>query len=113
VRVSRSSHHHTAAIYVGLTAGRRERRWLKGTEYVQCGNEMLKMPCAQPGVGGLAPLLELEPWQVVTSAQGGRPDRADGSCTAESGEADGAPQRVQGEGGGVSAVGQAGPFKGD
>ena len=37
----------------------------RGTEYVQILNEMLQLPCGREEIEVLAPILELEPWQVV------------------------------------------------
>ena len=57
--------YQAAAVYLGLRVGPRGDELAQATEYVQVWNEMVQMPCAQPELEVVAPLLELEPWQVV------------------------------------------------
>jgi 7-cyano-7-deazaguanine synthase len=58
-------HYSATAIYVGLRVGPQGDELARATEYFQIWNELLQMPCGQPELDVTAPLLELEPWQVV------------------------------------------------
>jgi 7-cyano-7-deazaguanine synthase len=58
-------HYQVAAIYLGLRIGPAADELAQATEYVQIWNELLQLPCGQGDMEILAPLLELEPWQVV------------------------------------------------
>ena len=58
-------HYNATAIYVGLRVGPQGDELARATEYLQIWNELLQMPCGQPDLDVVAPLLELEPWQVV------------------------------------------------
>lgn len=60
-----ASHYQAAAVYLGLRIGGSADDLATGTEYVQIWNELLQLPCAQPDLEVVTPLLELEPWQVV------------------------------------------------
>ena len=60
-----AAHYQAAAVYVGLRVGPRGDGLAQASEYVQVWNELLQMPCDQPELELQAPLLELEPWQVV------------------------------------------------
>jgi 7-cyano-7-deazaguanine synthase in queuosine biosynthesis len=60
-----AEHYHAASIYLGLRVGGHGDELAQATEYVQVWNELLQMPCAQPELEVVAPLLELEPWQVI------------------------------------------------
>ena len=57
--------YQSAAIYLGLRIGINSDELAQATEYVQIWNEMIQMPCAQTDLELIAPLLELEQWQVV------------------------------------------------
>ena len=57
--------YQAAAVYVGLRVGPKGDELAQATEYVQVWNELVQMPCAQGELEVVAPLLELEPWQVV------------------------------------------------
>jgi 7-cyano-7-deazaguanine synthase len=58
-------HYQAAAIYMGLRIGVNNDELSQATEYVQIWNELIQMPCAQPDLELMTPLLELEAWQVV------------------------------------------------
>lgn len=60
-----AGHYQAAAVYLGLRVGSQADELAQATEYVQVWNELLQLPCGQPEVEVNAPLLELEPWQVV------------------------------------------------
>lgn len=60
-----AAHYHAAAIYTGLCAGPSGDELAQAAEYIQIWNELLQLPCAQPELEVMAPLLELEPWQAV------------------------------------------------
>ena len=60
-----AAHYQAAAVYLGLRTGPRGDELAQATEYVQVWNELVQMPCDQPELELHAPLLELEPWQVV------------------------------------------------
>ena len=57
--------YQAAAVYLGLRVGPKGDELAQATEYVQVWNELVQMPCAQAELEVIAPLLELEPWQVV------------------------------------------------
>jgi len=57
--------YQAAAVYLGLRVGPRGDELAQATEYVQVWNELIQMPCAQSELEVVAPLLELETWQVV------------------------------------------------
>ena len=60
-----AAHHQAAAVYLGLRTGPKGDELAQATEYLQVWNELVQMPCDQPELEVHAPLLELEPWQVV------------------------------------------------
>jgi 7-cyano-7-deazaguanine synthase len=60
-----AAHYQAAAIYFGLRVGGNVDDLAQATEYVQILNELFQHPCNQPELELTAPLLELEPWQVV------------------------------------------------
>ena len=76
--------YQAAAVYLGLRVGPKGDELAQATEYVQVWNELVQMPCAQPELEVVAPLLELEPWQVVDLAfQVGAPLERTWSCGGE------------------------------
>ena len=60
-----AAYHQAAAIYLGLRVGPDGDDLAQATEYVQIWDELLQTPCAQPDLNVEAPLLELEPWEMV------------------------------------------------
>lgn len=80
-------HYQATAIYLGLRIGSQNDELAQASEYVQIWNEMIQMPCGQAELEVVAPLLELEPWQVVdVGYQVGAPFDRTWSCTEEAGE---------------------------
>jgi len=76
--------YQASAIYLGLRIGPQEEALARGTEYVQIWNEMVQNPCGQTELEILAPLLELEQWQVVdVGFQAGVPFERTWSCQEE------------------------------
>ncbi|HEY2587398.1 MAG TPA: 7-cyano-7-deazaguanine synthase [Tepidisphaeraceae bacterium] len=60
-----ASHYGAAAIYLGLRVGGAIDDLAQATEYVQIWADLLQLACGLPEVEVQAPLLELDPWQVV------------------------------------------------
>jgi 7-cyano-7-deazaguanine synthase in queuosine biosynthesis len=58
-------HYQAAAIYLGMRVGPHADELAHATEYVQIWNELIQLPCGQGDLETHAPLLELEPWQVI------------------------------------------------
>ena len=58
-------HYRAAAIFLGFRVGPQGDALARATEFFQIWNELLQLPCGQPELEIAAPLLELEPWQVV------------------------------------------------
>lgn len=82
-----AAYYDTAAIYVGLRIGPQADDLTVATEYLQIWNEMLQLPCGQPELEIHAPLLELDPWQVVDLAfQVNAPLELTWSCLGEAAE---------------------------
>jgi 7-cyano-7-deazaguanine synthase in queuosine biosynthesis len=65
VAVRLAAHHEAAAIYVGLRTGPAADELAQATEYLQIWNEMIQMPCSRSELNVVAPLMELDPWQVI------------------------------------------------
>jgi len=63
--VKSAAHHQAAAIYFGLRVGPGTDELAQATEFCQIWGEMIQMPCGLAELELLAPLLELEPWQVI------------------------------------------------
>jgi 7-cyano-7-deazaguanine synthase in queuosine biosynthesis len=83
-----AAHYSAAAIFLGLRVGPHGDGLAQATEYVQVWNELLQMPCSQPELEVQAPLLELEPWQVVDLGfQVAAPFERTWSCTEDGSEA--------------------------
>jgi len=59
------AHYNVAAVYLGLRVGPGVDELATATEFLQIWNEMIQIPCQRPDLEITAPLLELEPWQVV------------------------------------------------
>jgi hypothetical protein len=54
-----------ATVHLPLRTGPSTDDLARGTEYVQIFNELLQIPCGRESIEILAPVLELDPWQVV------------------------------------------------
>ncbi|MDB5297728.1 MAG: queC [Phycisphaerales bacterium] len=60
-----AAHYAAAAVYVGARVGDRADELARATEYVQVWQDLLQTACGQTDMEVLAPLLDLDPWQVV------------------------------------------------
>lgn len=60
-----AAHYSAAAVYLALRVGGHGDELAQATEYFQIWQELLQMTCGQPDLDVVAPLLELDPWQVV------------------------------------------------
>jgi 7-cyano-7-deazaguanine synthase in queuosine biosynthesis len=82
-----AAHYRASAIFLGLRIGAHADELAQATEYVQVWNEMMQMPCDQPELTLEAPLMELEPWQVVDLGyQVATPFEKTWSCAEDAGE---------------------------
>jgi 7-cyano-7-deazaguanine synthase in queuosine biosynthesis len=82
-----AAHYQAASIYLGLRVGGQGDELAQATEYVQIWNELLQLPCNQPDLDVMTPLLELEPWQVVdVGFQAATPFERTWSCQEKSSE---------------------------
>ena len=82
-----AAHYEAAAVYFGLRVGGAVDELAQATEFVQIWTEMLQLPCGLPELEFVAPLLELEPWQVVDLAfQVNAPLERTWSCGADGGD---------------------------
>jgi len=79
--------YETSAIYVGLRVGPATDVLSQATEFVQIWNEMIQLTLGRPETELVAPLLELEPWQVVDLGfQVNAPLERTWSCVDEHGD---------------------------
>lgn len=60
-----AAHYQAAAIYFGLRIGPNNDALAQGLEFTQICNELIQIPCQLKDTEFVAPLIELEPWQVV------------------------------------------------
>jgi len=82
-----AAHYQTSAIYFGLRAGTQNDDLATATEFVQVWNELLQLPCGLAEMELMAPLMELEPWQVVDlGVQLSAPLEKTWSCSEDGGE---------------------------
>lgn len=82
-----AAHYQAAAIYLGLRIGGHGDELARATEYLQIWSELLQLPCGLADLEINAPLLELEPWQVVdVGFQASAPFERTWSCMEEGGE---------------------------
>ena len=87
IAVRYAVHYHAAAIFTGLRIGGQGDELAQATEYTQIWQELIQMPCAQPELAVEAPLVELEPWQVVdVGFQVNAPFDRTWSCTEDASE---------------------------
>jgi 7-cyano-7-deazaguanine synthase in queuosine biosynthesis len=78
-------HYQAANVYMGLRVGGHGDELAQATEYMQVWNELLQLPCGQPELEIVTPLLELEAWQVVdVGVQVAAPFEKTWSCSGES-----------------------------
>jgi len=79
-----AAHYQAAAIYTGLRVGPGGDELAQATEFTQICNELIQLPCKQPEVELVMPILELEPWQVVDLGfQVAAPLEKSWSCSTE------------------------------
>ena len=82
-----AAHYRAEAVFLGLRGGTQADELAQATEYVQVWNELIQMPCDQPDLEVHAPLMELEPWQVVDLGfQVAAPFDRTWSCVEDAGE---------------------------
>jgi 7-cyano-7-deazaguanine synthase in queuosine biosynthesis len=82
-----ASHYQVSAIYLGLRVGPSIDELAQATEYVQIWTDLLQLPCGITDLELVAPLMELEPWQVVDLAfQVNAPLERTWSCANDAGE---------------------------
>jgi 7-cyano-7-deazaguanine synthase in queuosine biosynthesis len=75
------------AVYLGLRVGSKGDELSQATEYLQVWNELIQIPCGLPELEVVAPLLDLEPWQVVDlGCQVASPLERAWSCLADGAE---------------------------
>lgn len=80
-----AAHYQAAAVYLGLRVGGQGDELAQATEFIQVWNELIQLPCGQSELELTAPLLELEPWQVVdVGFQVNAPFEKTWSCMEES-----------------------------
>lgn len=80
-------HYKAVAIYLGLSVGPGGDELARATEFLQIWTELIQMPCNQPELEVVAPLLELEPWQIVDlGVQVNVPFERTWSCIEDSGD---------------------------
>jgi len=85
--VSLATAYEAAAIYVGVVVGPLTDDLSQATEFIQVWNEMVQLTLGRPDLEVIAPLLELEPWQVIDLGfQVSAPLERTWSCTDEHGE---------------------------
>jgi 7-cyano-7-deazaguanine synthase in queuosine biosynthesis len=80
-------HYQAAALYLGLRVGPGTDDLAQAAEFTQICAELLQLPCGQRELELQAPLLELEPWQVVdVGFQIGAPLEKGWSCMEDTSE---------------------------
>lgn len=85
--VSLATAYEASAIYVGLVVGPLTDDLAQATEFLQVWNEMIQLTLGRPELDVIAPLLELEPWQVIDLGyQVGAPLEKTWNCADEHGE---------------------------
>lgn len=82
-----ASHYQANAIYLGWRVGTSVDELAAATEFVQIWTELVQLPCGLSELEFIAPLLELDPWQVVDLGyQINAPLDRTWSCASEDGE---------------------------
>jgi 7-cyano-7-deazaguanine synthase in queuosine biosynthesis len=77
-------HYQASMIYLGLRIGSSGDELGQATEFVQIWNELIQMPCGQAELEITAPLLELDPWQVIdVGYQASAPFERTWSCSED------------------------------
>ncbi len=60
-----AAHYEANSVHIGLRVGRDSADLARASEHVQIWNELVQMTCGRPTIELIAPVLELERWQVV------------------------------------------------
>jgi len=82
-----AAHYQAVSIHIGLRVGPAADELAQGTEYVQVWQELLQQSCGFPDLDVSAPLLEMDPWQVVDlGVQLNVPFDKTWSCVGDAGE---------------------------
>lgn len=88
IAVRFAAQYNAVNIFTGMRIGTSGDALAQATEYLQIWKEMIQIPCGMRDVELEAPLLELEPWQVVDlGANVSAPFDRTWSCLEEGGEA--------------------------
>lgn len=107
-----AAHHQTAAVYIGMRVGSGTEELTQATEYIQIWNELVQIPCGQPELEILTPLLELDPWQVIdTGINIGAPLDRTWSCVEESNEPCGSCKGCRNREAAFQQAGKADPLR--
>lgn len=107
-----AAHYQAAAIYLGLRTGPTADDLAQATEFVQVWSELLNLPCGMPDLNVEAPLLELEPWQVVdVGFNAGAPLERTWSCHEDGAEPCGACPGCRGRDAAFQQAGKPDPMK--
>ena len=109
-----ASQYQASAIYCGLRVGPGGDELAAATEYIQILNELVQLPCGLKDLEIVAPLLELDLWQVVDVAyQVSAPLERGWSCLEETTDPCGVVPRLPRARRGVSPGRESGPTAGD
>jgi 7-cyano-7-deazaguanine synthase len=101
-----AAHYQASVLYMGLRVGPVADDLAQATEYIQILNELVQLPCGQPDLEIITPLLELEAWQVVdVGYQVNAPLERTWSCVEDAAEPCGACRGCRAR---DAAFGQAG-----
>ena len=107
-----AAHYQAAAIFLGLRVGGHGDELAQATEYGQVWSELLNLPCGMPELNVEAPLLELEPWQVVdVGFNAGAPLERTWSCHEDGADPCGACPGCRGRDAAFQQAGKPDPLK--
>ena len=108
-----AAHYQAAAIYLGLRIGPVADDLAQASEFVQVWSELLNLPCGMPELNIEAPLLELEPWQVVDIGfNAGAPFERTWSCRENAADPCGACPACRGREAAFQQAGKPDPLRG-
>jgi len=60
-----AAHYDATTIHLGLRVGLAGNDLARATEHLQIWNDLVQTTCGRPNIEIVAPLLEMDPWQVV------------------------------------------------
>lgn len=87
VAVQFAAHYQAVAVYAGLRISTQPDALAQASEFLQIWTELAQLPCGLGDLEVAAPLLELEPWQVVDLAfQLNAPLEKTWSCATDAAE---------------------------